>query len=321
MLRKALAGLPESQEDVLVMRELEGLPYERIATRTGLSSSAVESMLFRARRTLKDEFERVSSGSRCEEIQGWLPAVAGGSADIKRRKLIRHMNACSGCRRAAYSMGYPELAQESSEYRTLRSRIAAWLPPIPFITRPGIGFFSSGSETLASGPAKLAALAAAAILAAGGGVAAERVIDDDSAGNKATPASGTSSASGSTTEGRSQDADSRRAGRRADRKRNRGDRSNGGSKDGSQTALAPSGSGTSGGGESSTAPAGGKSGSSLSVNGIDTPVGNPGEQGGQLLDDTTQQLGETLNQTQQQLNHTLGQTQQQVQGTLPGTLP
>jgi RNA polymerase sigma-70 factor (ECF subfamily) len=305
MLRKALAGLPESQEDVLVMRELEGLPYDRIATRTGLSSSAVESVLFRARRTLRDEFERVSSGSRCEEIQSSLPAVADADSGIKRRKLIRHMHACSGCRRAAYAMGYAELAQESAEYRSLRSRVAALLPPIPF---------------LAGGPAKVAAVGVAAVLAVGGGVAAERALDDDPAKN-ATPASSASGAddpSGASSQAGSSGGDNREA-RRGDSKSNRRDSSSGASTDTQQGASsAPAGSSV--GADRSGAPGVGKSGSGRSgpLGGVDTPAGNPGEQAGQLLDDTTQQLNQTLGQTQQQLQQQTQQLQGQVEGTVGG---
>ena len=42
----AFNDLPEAQREVLVSRELEGLSYDTISSRTGLSRSAVESMLF-----------------------------------------------------------------------------------------------------------------------------------------------------------------------------------------------------------------------------------------------------------------------------------
>ena len=44
-LRMAFNELPQRQHDVLVMRELEGLSYERIGSRIGLSRTAVESVL------------------------------------------------------------------------------------------------------------------------------------------------------------------------------------------------------------------------------------------------------------------------------------
>jgi RNA polymerase sigma factor (sigma-70 family) len=51
-LRMAFNELPEQQHEILVMRELEGLSYDKISSRMGLSRSAVESTLFRARRRL-----------------------------------------------------------------------------------------------------------------------------------------------------------------------------------------------------------------------------------------------------------------------------
>src|SRR3954451_22967496 len=53
-LRMAFNDLPAAQREVLVSRELEGLSYDKISSNPGHSRSAVESMLFRARRTLKD---------------------------------------------------------------------------------------------------------------------------------------------------------------------------------------------------------------------------------------------------------------------------
>ena len=65
----AFNDLPEAQREVLVSRELEGLSYDKISNRTGLSRSAVESMLFRARRTLKDGYDDIATGERCERMQ------------------------------------------------------------------------------------------------------------------------------------------------------------------------------------------------------------------------------------------------------------
>jgi RNA polymerase sigma factor (sigma-70 family) len=49
----ALAGLTFNQRAAIVMRELEGRSYQEIAGVLGLSVSAVEALLFRARRSLK----------------------------------------------------------------------------------------------------------------------------------------------------------------------------------------------------------------------------------------------------------------------------
>jgi RNA polymerase sigma factor (sigma-70 family) len=50
---RALGQLPFNQRSALVMRELEGRSYEEIADTLGVSVSAVETLIFRARRSLR----------------------------------------------------------------------------------------------------------------------------------------------------------------------------------------------------------------------------------------------------------------------------
>ncbi len=54
----AIAALPDKYHEILVLREVEGLSYEEIAKRLGMSKGTVESRLFRARERLR---ERLSS--------------------------------------------------------------------------------------------------------------------------------------------------------------------------------------------------------------------------------------------------------------------
>ena len=51
---KAIAGLPEPQRMAVILRRYEQMPYEEIAKVLELSVSAVKSLLFRARTTLRD---------------------------------------------------------------------------------------------------------------------------------------------------------------------------------------------------------------------------------------------------------------------------
>ncbi len=60
-LTKALGGLPASQHEALVLRELGGMSYEEIGDRMALSPGAVESVLFRARRGLRRAFSRAAA--------------------------------------------------------------------------------------------------------------------------------------------------------------------------------------------------------------------------------------------------------------------
>src|SRR6478672_4803302 len=50
---RALGRLPFNQRAALVMRELEGRPYTEIADTLGVSVAAVETLIFRARRSLR----------------------------------------------------------------------------------------------------------------------------------------------------------------------------------------------------------------------------------------------------------------------------
>src|ERR671931_1668324 len=53
-IRRALGHLAFNQRAALVMRELEGRSYAEIAEILGVSPSAVETLLFRARRALRE---------------------------------------------------------------------------------------------------------------------------------------------------------------------------------------------------------------------------------------------------------------------------
>jgi RNA polymerase sigma-70 factor (ECF subfamily) len=54
-IRQAIARLPFNQRTALVLRELGGLSYSEIARQLGVSLASVQMLLFRARRSLRDE--------------------------------------------------------------------------------------------------------------------------------------------------------------------------------------------------------------------------------------------------------------------------
>jgi RNA polymerase sigma factor (sigma-70 family) len=101
-LKMAFHELPQRQHDILVMRELEGLSCDKIGSRIGLSRSAVQSMLFRARKRLKTEFDDISTGERCTRAQA---AIARSSScrigTREQRQLSCHLRDCAACRREA----------------------------------------------------------------------------------------------------------------------------------------------------------------------------------------------------------------------------
>lgn len=53
---EALGKLAKSHQQVLMMREVQGMSYAAIATQLDVSQSAVETLLFRARRRLREEY-------------------------------------------------------------------------------------------------------------------------------------------------------------------------------------------------------------------------------------------------------------------------
>ena len=94
-LREAFGGLPPSQSEVLVMRELEGLSYDEIAARMGITRASVESMLFRARQGLRDEYGQIATGERCLRMRPVMARMAEGMGGLRdRRALARHVRGC-----------------------------------------------------------------------------------------------------------------------------------------------------------------------------------------------------------------------------------
>lgn len=100
-LRCAFSSLSDSHHQILVLRELEGLSYDQLGERMGMTRSQVESTLFRARRRLEEEYSELVSGERCQRVQG---LVARGDSRLGVRdtaRVERHLSHCPPCRRAA----------------------------------------------------------------------------------------------------------------------------------------------------------------------------------------------------------------------------
>jgi RNA polymerase sigma factor (sigma-70 family) len=186
----AFGGLSETHHEILVLRELEGLSYQEIGQRMGMSRPAVESTLFRARRRLTEEYDDIVSGARClriTEIIGTAVESQLGTRDARR--LARHLAHCQSCRREALAAGLDRgLFTRPSVRERVASRVAAFLP-FPVLgnrfrrgggtdaaaaSAPQPGRWSAHlpmlSDHLSSGWGKAAA--GAAVLAAGVGGAA-----------------------------------------------------------------------------------------------------------------------------------------------------
>ena len=76
-LKDALATLTEQQRHAILLREWHGLTYSEIADRLELSQAAVETLLFRARRSLA---RRLRQPLGIGSFLPWLRSLAGGGA-------------------------------------------------------------------------------------------------------------------------------------------------------------------------------------------------------------------------------------------------
>src|SRR6187455_97182 len=98
-LVRALQRIPPAQREALVMRELEGRSYNEIAGLLGLTTAALETLLFRARRSLAEELENLVT---CQSAQLALSKQLDGRFGRKeRRRLEDHLAECQDCARLA----------------------------------------------------------------------------------------------------------------------------------------------------------------------------------------------------------------------------
>jgi RNA polymerase sigma-70 factor (ECF subfamily) len=94
-IRRALGHLAFNQRAALVMRELEGRSYAEIAEILEVSTSAVETLIFRARRALREQLEGSLTCGEAEfaisrQLDGRLPRG-------ERGQLRAHLRECPEC--------------------------------------------------------------------------------------------------------------------------------------------------------------------------------------------------------------------------------
>jgi RNA polymerase sigma factor (sigma-70 family) len=101
-LIRALKQLPYNQRAALVMREFEGRPLSEIAGELDVSRSAVETLLFRARRGLREQLE---GGLSCLEAEQAISSQLDGTlARAGRGALRAHLRECDQCATLARRM-------------------------------------------------------------------------------------------------------------------------------------------------------------------------------------------------------------------------
>jgi RNA polymerase sigma factor (sigma-70 family) len=146
-IRRALGHLAFNQRAALVMRELEGRSYAEIAEILDVSVSAVETLIFRARRALREQLEGALT---CGEAELAISRQLDGRLSRAEKGQLRaHLRECSDC---------ATFARRQRAQRTALKSLAAVPLPSSLAT-----FFGGGGAAVGTG----VAIKAAAVLAAG----------------------------------------------------------------------------------------------------------------------------------------------------------
>jgi RNA polymerase sigma factor (sigma-70 family) len=150
-----LADLPEQQRAALLLRELDGLSHEEVASTLDVSEAASRQLVKRARNGLVAAAE--ARDAECSEIRELLLTAH----DERRRPsehALRHVRGCSACREFRDGL------------KATRAKLRALIPPIGAGPLGGVLHLLGG----ASGGGVVAKVAAgsAAVVVAAGGVAA-----------------------------------------------------------------------------------------------------------------------------------------------------
>lgn len=163
-IQRALGELALNQREALVMRELEGRSYADIAELLGISVAAVETLLFRARRALREQLEGALS---CSEAEAALSLQLDGRLSRSDAAPLRsHLRSCETCRR---------LARRQRAQRKGVKALAVVPLPSGLASLFGGGASGLGAAGLGAAVAtKVAAVTVAAVVVGGGGYAIVR---------------------------------------------------------------------------------------------------------------------------------------------------
>ena len=150
---RALQHLPPAQRSAIVMREFEGRSYAEMARILGVSQSALESLIFRARRSLTEHFEEALTCAEAE--QAVSRRLDGRLSRREARRLKRHLGECPLCARFA----------------SVQKRQRSLLDGLPLMPVPA-SLFLFRSEQAAAAGLGVGGAAAGGSAAVGGGMAA-----------------------------------------------------------------------------------------------------------------------------------------------------
>ena len=95
-LMQDITVLPETQRTALLLREIDGLPYEQIADVMETTVPSVKSLLVRARVALAEMTE--ARGLTCNEVRIELGEIAEGITRRMSPPVKRHVKSCDRCK-------------------------------------------------------------------------------------------------------------------------------------------------------------------------------------------------------------------------------
>ena len=163
-----LHNLPEQQRSALIIRELEGLSYEELASALAVTVPAVKSLLVRARSGLAEAAE--ARDTDCAHIREEL-ALAVDRPGRPPRLLRDHLRVCESCRahRQALRHGHVQLASLLPGPSSLV--FGGWLASL--LGGGGASGAATTGSALVAGATKTLVVASASVAVAGGAVAVE----------------------------------------------------------------------------------------------------------------------------------------------------
>jgi RNA polymerase sigma factor (sigma-70 family) len=193
-LLTALSKIPPQQRQAIVLREFEGRSYTEVADILGITISALETLLFRARRSLAEELEHHLT---CTEAQLAISRESDGRLGRKQKRRLReHVAECPDCaqfarlrqrhRRALRGLALIPIPISLSLYKSFQGTAAAATLPG---AGAGAGAGAAGSGVLGSGSLatgggllggsvalKAAAVVAAVGVAGGAAIGTEQIV-------------------------------------------------------------------------------------------------------------------------------------------------
>jgi RNA polymerase sigma-70 factor, ECF subfamily len=148
-IRRALGFLAFNQRAALVMRELQGRSYGEIGRILGLSTSAVETLLFRARRAMREQLE---GGLTCSEAELALSKRADGELSFAERGPLRaHLRECSECATLERGLRFRRRAIKSLGVVPLPSSLGSFFGGGGAVVGTGVGVGAKAAAVVVAG--------------------------------------------------------------------------------------------------------------------------------------------------------------------------